>query len=111
MNRPAGAAGDGAAIEGRGVVGLHRAVVAAAVDVDRDHSADGKACVVHLSEDADHPGTDVSVDDEAAHVGAVVEAPVGHVDRHQIGEEHRTAGVPRYAHHGGGHPRFEGVHD
>ena len=76
MLRPAARARRRAAVEGRGVVGLDRVEVAAAVVVDEAHAPDREAGVVEPPQDRHDRARRVGVDDQVARVGAPVEAAV-----------------------------------
>src|SRR5450759_2494302 len=81
--RPVRGAGGRSAVEGRGVVGLDRAEVAAAVGVDESHAPDREAGPVQLAEDADDLLRDGAIHDQPPGMGAVVEAPVAEREQAQ----------------------------
>ncbi|HEY6551017.1 MAG TPA: GlsB/YeaQ/YmgE family stress response membrane protein [Solirubrobacterales bacterium] len=97
----AAAAGDGAAVEGRGVVGRHAAVVVGAVGIDQVHLADREAQPVERAHRLQHCRGGVAVDDQPAPVGPPVEPPVADPEQAQICKANRAATMPGDA----GHPR------
>src|SRR3954454_25002347 len=98
-------AGRVAAVEGGGVVGVDRGVVAAAVVVDQPHPADRELLLVERLERAAHGLHRRGGDDHPADVRAAVEAPVADPQHPQVREPDRAAVVPR----GAGHALAQGA--
>ena len=96
---PVGRAGRAAAVEGRGVVGLDRVEVGAAIGLDRQHAADREARGVELAERARDGRGDRPVHDQRPAMGMPVEADVGERDAAQVGERDRAAGPPHRRRH------------
>ena len=92
--RPAGAAGDGPAVERARVVGGDRPVVVAAVDVDRLHPLDRVALGVEVGEHGDEVVGLRRHDDEPAGVDAAVEPPVRDVEGPELLDGHGAPGSP-----------------
>ena len=93
------------AVERRGVVGRHRAVVAAAEAGDRLHPADREPRGVETAKDDLDVVRHAPVDDERAGVRAAVEADERDADDAKLRRPHRAAGPPRGAELRGCHGR------
>ena len=94
VHGPAPGAGDETAVEGRGVVGRHRAPVVGAVAVDQLHAPDRVPDPVEAPHHREHRLVLGPVDDQPAVMGLAVEAPVAQLEQAQPRVVDRAPRVP-----------------
>ena len=94
---PFGAAGDGTAVEGGGVVGFDRGKVAGTIVADQSHPMDRIFAAVKLSENIGDLSGDIGMDDHLTDVIPSVKAPIGHPEIAKIGERDGAAPAPGVA--------------
>jgi hypothetical protein len=72
------------AVEGRSVVRLHGAVIAALIDIDELHLLDGKSRIENSLHSREYFLGLISMDDKLTDVDLRIEAPIGQGEKSQV---------------------------